>query len=570
MSEVKNPSITSRTNQNNSTGGRGDRRGRSSRGSSQSGRSHNQHSRHRHGRGGRGRGSQNHSRQPRQQGDSQQNNKHHQQHKNNHNQRPRSHSHHKKDYKKSIEGPYAHLFCSERHGFALSRVLYPKEETVLSSCFDSQSKITSAQLEKWWDCVKLVRCHVSYDETANNTSSLDRCPICLDEEMISPHIGPCGHTFCLPCVLGYLNSVAKGLNAESDRISKTTQKMEGGKSVVGRATKVAVAVTTVRARCPMCSSGNSSELNVGDAMITYRDLRPVVFTPVSTVRAKAACGGKHKDSEHLGTRMRFVKLHRVIDSLAPYLPLEGRTTHGVGMSKDLLGTEQCIPDFPDGDDDAEGCIYTRQYFLGCNEYDTLLQRSLSDLIKYRDESVHCQMDHREKWNVAMAIEAAQASLRRWLGGNGADDGFRFVELEAKLNSTKDTAMLVPTQLKYDRISEGNTEQTTDLIQPGTVHLNREENECLYYQACDGQLCFLSGINMACLIEEFSIYHHDQSMDEPNRSRNTLPLPDVVEGTIIGLESMIVTPDLVKRKHFLSNLPLGSSVSKYLTFSLLTS
>ena len=530
-----------------------------SRGPPQSGRSNNHQSRQRHGRGGVGRGNRNHGRQPRQQGNSQPKKPHqHQNNKNSQSQRPRSYSHQSKDYKKMIEGPYAHLFCSERHGFALSRVLYPKEETVLSSCFNIQSKITSAQLEKWWDCVKLVRCHVSYDETTNNNSSLDRCPICLDEEMISPHIGPCGHTFCLPCVLGYLNSVAKDLNAESDRICKTKQNMEGGKSVVGSATKAAVAVTTVRARCPMCSSGNSSELNAGDAMITYRDLRPVVFTPVSAVRAKAVGGEKHHDGAHFGTRMRFVKLHRVVDSLTPYLPVEGRTIRGVGACSQA---EQCLPDFPDGDDDAEGCIYSRQYFLGCNEYDAVLQRSLGDLTKYRDESVHCQIDHREKWNVSMAIEAAQASLRRWLGSDGPEDGFRFMEFEAKLKSSTDTVMLVPPSMKLSSTNEENTEQTMNLVPPGAVHLNNELNECLYYQACDGQLCFLSGINMACLIEEFSIYHNEQSTNEPSRPRNTLPLPDAVEGTVIALEPMIVTPELVKRKHFLSCLPLGSSVSE---------
>jgi len=525
-----------------------------------SGRSNNQNPRQ--GRGASGRGNGNNGRQPKQPANKASNKKYPR-------QRPRSYSHQSNDYKKTIEGPYAHLFCSERHGFALSRVLFPRDELSLSCCYSEQVKITSTQLEKWWECVKIVRCHVQYDETSLDTSSsLDRCPICLDDQMTTPHIAPCGHTFCLPCVLGYLNSVAKELNQESERICKTKQKCEG-KSVVGNASKASVAVTTVRARCPMCSSGSSAELNVGDAMITYRDLRPVVCVPVSVIRAKPVVGDKKQHSKNVstGTRMKFVKLHRVMDSLAPYLPVEGHKVRGVCVSNSssseldssLVQTEQSLPDFPDGDDDAEECVFSRQYFVGCNEYYGVLQRSLDDLIAYRDDNIHCQLDSREKWNVSMAIEAIQASMRRWVGGDG---GFRSMELEAKAASLKEAILVEPVLADFDNaIKEGKHIQLCDtksaLIPPGSAYLN--DDECFYYQSCDGQLSFISGINTACLLEEFSLYHNNELRNEFNVLRKSMPLPDSVEGIVIGVESMTVTPELIKRKHFLSFLPLGSEV-----------
>lgn len=566
MAEEKNQSINCRSNYNSGGRGRGGRGGRSRGPRSQSfssGPSNNQNSRQ--GRSASGRGNGNDGRQPRQPVNKPSNKK-------NQRQRPRSYSHQSTDYKKTIEGPYAHLFCSERHGFALSRVLFPREELSLSCCHSEQVKITSSQLEKWWECVKIVRCHVHYDESALNAStSLDRCPICLDDQMTTPHVAPCGHTFCLPCVLGYLNSVAKELNQESERLCKTKQKCES-KSVVGNASKASVAVTTVRARCPMCSSGNSAELNVGDAMITYKDLRPIVCVPVSVVRAKPVVGGKKQHDENVtaGTRMKFVKLHRAMDCLAPYLPVDGHKVRGgcvrksssSGLDSSLVPAEQSLPDFPDGDDDAEECVYSRQYFVGCDEYYGVLQRSLSELIAYRDNNIHCQLDSREKWNVSMAIEATQASMRRWVGGNDGDDGFRSLEFEAKAASLREAILIEPDWADLDNtVGDGKHIQLCDtkseLVPSGSAYLNADE--CLYYQSCDGQLCFISGINTACLLEEFSLHHNKELIDEFDVFRKALPLPDSVEGIVIGVESMTVTPELVKRKHFLSFLPLGSSV-----------
>ena len=131
--------------------------------------------------------------------------------------------------------------------------------------------------------------------------------------------------------------------------------------------------------------------------------------------------------------MRFVKLHRVAGCPAPYLPVEG--------GKSSRETSQSTFDLPDGDDDKEECIYSRQYFVGTSEYDSLLER-------------------------------------------------------------------------------------------GTAYLDKQLDECLYYQSCDGQLCYLSGINMACLLEEFSLHRNEHN---ESHSRSALPLPDVVEGVVIQRE-----------------------------------
>jgi hypothetical protein len=542
---------------------------------------------------------------------------------------------------KKSSGPYTHLFCSERHAFAMSRVFYPQTNNQFLlplNCKKEMNNIikvaTDEQLEQWWDSVKIVRCFAPFHEDAtsahdssngsinNPRSFLDRCPLCLDEEMVSPCIAPCGHTFCLPCVLGYLHSVAKELNAESDRIHKNKHERNVGKrvNIVGASSMTTTTksnratVTSVRARCPMCSSGSAFALHVGDATITYKDLRPVVFVPVMSINASTAMtspigetkrgGGnnRRKDSRDsnlpLGTRMRFVKLHRIKHCPAPYLPLTGHRVRGgreiISLTAFAMGVaekqQHPLPDLPDGDDDCEECMYTRQYFVGVKEHENIIQRDLYDLENYREKSVYCQMDPREAWNVSMAIEAIQAAQRRWLGNSNTNEGgFRQMELEAKKAAdmrTKSDYLLLP-----ETIDKGpapslrkSGSKSTCWLQPGLFHLHQnysgsktdECDEFLYYQSADGQHYYLSGLDVACLMHEFSLdcsaensdvttaVGHDNGILPPIRitqkSGSTLPLPDEITARIVAVDTCTVTTSLIKRKPFLSHMPLYSSVS----------
>ena len=604
--------------------------------------------------GGRSSSAGNHSRHPRQKQPSKTSQNHHDQNQNrggrggNNGRRPRSSSYNKETYDgtpKKSSGPYSHLFCSERHAFAMSRVFYPQtnhqyllplnfKEDQYNKNYNHTKIATDEQLEQWWDSVKIVRCLAPFHEdTANaqhDSSFLDRCPMCLDEEMVSPCIAPCGHTFCLPCVLGYLNSVAKELNAESERIGKNKHEGIGGKNssaVVGANSKTAMdshraTVTSIRARCPMCSSGSSLVLHAGETMLTYKDLRPVIFVPVMTISAPSAAtiggttkgsgGAKGSTSLQLGTRMKFVKLHRVKHCPAPYLPLPGHRVRGDAASTSStassMGSQQQhqLPDLPDGDDDSDECIYTRQYFVGVNEYENILQRDIDDLINYRDKSMYCQLDPRETWKVAMAIEAIQAAQRRWLGNSSTDDGgFRRMELDAKIEAGTGSqlihTLLLPESTHHRDDSHAKTiesatscgkrkTKSTRCLQPGSFHLHQnldsnttegESDEFLYYQSSDGQHFYLSGFDVVCLMHEFSLYRGSSSTDASKpaadqddtalpqiqsdtqmsqKSSHAHPLPDEITATIVAVDQCTVTTSLIKRKPFLSHMPLHSSVT----------
>ncbi|KAL7454603.1 hypothetical protein ACHAWC_006216 [Mediolabrus comicus] len=456
-------------------------------------------------------------------------------------QRPRSLSNHydkSHEYylaKKSIEGPYAHLFCSQRHGFALSRTLARLQieeqdknssngENAMLKLInpnlrkDADDRITSAQLEMWWDTVKVVRCHAPMDE--KDSSSFERCPICLDEDMTTPYIAPCGHSFCLPCVLGYLNAVATDLNAESERLHKNKQSSRGS-GIVGNSgcsdVLPSATITCVRARCPMCSSGSSTVLNAGEPILTYKDLRPLVFVPVISV--KASLGERRATA----TKMKFVKLHRNKGCAAPYLPLE---SHRVRGSHSM----QLFPDLPDGDDDPEESVYARQYFVGLTEMSSLLEREISDLNAYRKQPYEHQQHIKPLFvQVAKSAETQEESQE--------------VEADGKSKSKKSSLL-----------GSG----TSYLQRHESSHSPRNENDdFLYYQSCDGQLCFLSGLDVACLMHEFSLYNEDGT-DSHDRSK--MPLPDEIFATVIASEDEVLTYSLLKRKRFLSHYPLNTTVS----------
>jgi len=91
---------------------------------------------------------------------------------------------------------------------------------------------------------------------------------------------------------------------------------------------------------------------------------------------------------------------------------------------------------------------------------------------------------------------------------------------------------------------------------------------VYYQAADGQPFYLSGINVACLMHEFSLHKVDEIQDDNlndrissiDRPRNTLPLPDEIEATVLEIDHALVSHEMIKRKHFLSHVSIGSSVA----------
>jgi hypothetical protein len=136
-------------------------------------------------------------------------------------------------------------------------------------------------------------------------------------------------------------------------------------------------------------------------------------------------------------------------------------------------------------------------------------------------------------------------------------------------------------------------ETIATMNGGSMYATDEEY--ILYQAYDGSLCFLSGFNMNCLRTEFATtitFTNNNSFDcsmeqlsiqnqiwdadnDPNgisnqnspAASNQLqnhratrpPLPDTVEGSIVDIERVLLTPEMRERRRFLSHIPLYSEV-----------
>jgi hypothetical protein len=95
--------------------------------------------------------------------------------------------------------------------------------------------------------------------------------------------------------------------------------------------------------------------------------------------------------------------------------------------------------------------------------------------------------------------------------------------------------------------------------PATMFL--DDDDSAFYQIEDGSLCFLSGFNMNCLRTEFSPGVPDERcLSRPplqGHDHNVMPLPDTIEGKVVEIERMHLTPDTRSRLRFLSHLPIYS-------------
>ena len=88
-------------------------------------------------------------------------------------------------------------------------------------------------------------------------------------------------------------------------------------------------------------------------------------------------------------------------------------------------------------------------------------------------------------------------------------------------------------------------------------------ETAFYQAEDGRLCFLCGFDMSCLRSDYAdaLPEADafQQATTGSQRRKLTPLPDFVEGRILELEHVHLTPEKRERFRFLSHLPLYTEI-----------
>lgn len=438
--------------------------------------------------------------------------------------------------RKSLSG-FFFLHSSANFSFVLTR-----RSLTSDSVISSTHNYGGPDVGVRWEAVRMVKCLVPHNEDHNSatavTSLLDSmaiCPICLDE-FVAPRITKCGHTFCLPCILRHFYN-------SSDKTSSTRN------------------ISNV-SKCPCCFEEIHND-----------QLRPVLFHSVQLPQNNRT--------------MSFTRLHRTRGCFTPFLP------HTGGYQR----VEQySAPSIKDEDAKFSRFNYVDSPMLldhlsnECTLLETIITKSRS-----RDGF---PLSNEEKAFYHMAIEVVKFHEQRTLREAEEEMHLATIDSNSRLQNPVHAVKLEVLE-EYEKkcddsnnnegLSESNPAISTedhmesnhdkksqqskkgkrrgrsksigDSKKPSfharpkdLVYL--DQNCSHFYQASDGQLCFLSKVNMNCLAAEYSA---SNPIDNHCLSYTLLPFPDVIEGQIIEVETVHLTPDARKRMSFLSHLPLYTDI-----------
>ena len=436
-----------------------------------------------------------------------------------------------------------HLHSSAEHTFLLSRRSPSKMNANEYSFHGSDHSVS-------WESVRMVRQRVTIAQDENV------CPICLCD-FVCPRITKCGHSFCLSCILRHVQSSA-AYNPYNP------------------------------VRCPCCA-----------IPIVIEDMRPVMMDTVQPVT--------------LQQNLRLRKLHRQKASSAPFLPIPGAPQHANPHFAPTSGV--------DGD-----VKYSRFNYLDPDAYHASLVANQGELqremktclggnssVERMYLSLALEMVLEDQQKAQQEFPEEQALMARFASPNtgmyqAQSPALVYIE-NVEENAADETSDInngnsVSHIQRYrgDSISSYNSVDTAST--PFSNHQDCEEsankgkvaspsgkkrgarrkqrkkldNGSMYldasnsvhlYQAEDGQLVFLNGFNMTCLLSDFSKGPPDDSSPNDNEKgkqqnrettkRQAGPLPDFLEGRVLEKETVHVTSEIRKRMPFLNHIPLYTDV-----------
>lgn len=380
------------------------------------------------------------------------------------------------------------------------------------------------------------------------------CPICLCD-FVCARISKCGHSFCLPCILRHVQTYAASNPYHP-------------------------------VKCPCCG-----------IPIIVDDMRPVSFDVVQPVV--------------LQQPVRLRKLHRQKASSSPFLPVKGAPMHSSPHFAPIVGI----------DADAR---YSRFNYLDPEAYHASLvshqgelRKEMKDIVSLGGASASTEqlylslameMVLEEQRKAHQELEDEQALIARFACSNTGMYQAQSPALEfhpekieeerlVDADSCGDLPSSPVQRYRGDSIgsfksvdtaatpcsqNEGDAGANKGLSSPpatpnqkrfarkklrkkvyGSMYLDTE-NTVHLYQADDGQLVFLNGFNMTCLLSDFSkspsCCTEDQAKMNNNSSLNPLPpLPDFIEGRVLEKELVHLTSETRKRMPFLNHIPLYTDI-----------
>ena len=447
----------------------------------------------------------------------------------------------------------------------------PQQICTKKTCSTLYLKSSDAALP--WEAVEIVKIFVeasSFSATSasrgsetisNSTQQILCCPICLDEFKLAPRCLPCGHVFCLPCILHHCYT---SLSACAPPSSVSLDKKKSA----------ADSFSSAQVKCPCCS----------DCVSVPEDLRSVQFVTVSPPT--------------INDRMTFLKLYRIKKPAMSQSEEEHKKAmdgkhhpaliSNAHMYEDMFPCQIIVPpmdsdlnnhnsgtdvlppaELPLPNMSHPNAMYYRLNIQDIKPY-IYLQQLSSDLVAIQDaiqeySGVALEVESMDLIFLKLSLDMVQEEVH--LVQQQVVDAELKEERRLRLSSHEHGTMehvkehgeggssLSATAIDHNngQETEATVELQHDISDTHSMkehrHSHHEEQEQKqyqpFYQTSDGQLCFLSGFNMACLNHEHNgMYQY---------------LPSIIEGQVVNVETVHMTHETRKRLTFLHHLPLYTDV-----------
>ncbi|KAG7362997.1 zinc finger C3HC4 type domain containing protein [Nitzschia inconspicua] len=460
-----------------------------------------------------------------------------------------------------------YLHSSAEHSFVLTRRSPSKVHQELYSFNGVDANVS-------WESVRMVeqrlslrsanKCNVATAASSQHDEddASPSCPICLCN-FVCARITKCGHSFCLPCIVRHVQTYTA--NNPYHHV-----------------------------KCPCCG-----------IPVVVDDLRPISFSMVLPPT--------------LHTKFRLRKLHRHRNASAPYLPLVDAPMHGNPHFAPTAGVDAdaAFSRFQFVDPDRYHAFLVENQVELQREISSTIDNTEKIYLSMALEMVlaqqqRAQEEHEEEEairarfaNPAAGMYQPQSpalSFSKVKQSSGTDEFFEREEITGE----NDTSATVPASLDESpdntrqQRHRGNSISSHRSVESGTTFNSQHSgSDCLmtlspggskprghrkkfrplpqgsmyldgsntvhFYQSEDGQLVFMNGFNMACLSSDYT-KSLPSALEDGGNSENAgddtiprPPFPDFIDGRVLEIETVCLTPDVRKRMPFLSHIPLYTDV-----------
>ncbi len=379
-----------------------------------------------------------------------------------------------------------------------------------------------------WDYVDLVA-------LPSTEGTLDDCPVCLDTPR-APKLTKCGHIFCAPCILRHLDEYR------------------------------------VR-RCPMCSEN-----------VTRGDLRPVEVTTAVAIEPNA--------------RLEFQLLARVKGTLTPKVVCEGggargrsvstcsATSAGEGLSEEREEGKSPSRPIPQGGGGGGGDQGIRDVLPEVGTVDAVFCRLLSaseeheagylareeaelreikaesvglgetEWVPFVDEALRELEDRRARYAARRKEDLVSLASAPYLPPGATPASPPTPRSASKgnfggrsISPTSSSSLAVYARARGQSMGSVGESSVVSCDEGCGAHeakaLPASDAVSYLYQVADGQYVFLHSLNMKCLMADAGGAH--------------ARLPERVEGKVLEVEKVVLSPEVRARYGFLKHLPLYSQV-----------